>query len=473
MNISTKSAEVKHRLEAAKIKAALDVRDFYRHETGAKTLQTNGADSIKLPCPFKAHSSKDSLHVKLSKGFFYCHACKNGGDAVGMVQLKYGLNFKSALEKIVTDHLGGNVQAYLSTKPPERPATTAIGKTEDIAVDTYLTELIFTRALDAHYHPHLVKKGVKSYGLKVYQHNLQHNLSSDVAGFLANRDSDLMIPMFDCNGAVVSIQFVSPSGFKCNMAGRGTSGCYYVIGGQSETVGIAEGYSTAATIHERLGIQIFIAFGADNIAKVALHVHGLDSSREIIVFADNDSNQKGQNAALIAASLVNAKVLIPDCLGDFNDHPSQLNLLNSVWPSDYRPVQVLCECVGAKKVMSKIKGKGNVPSFMITLRPVEYDDDMDYVHFFNTEKRGEKYYNKRKDKLAKTYVAAFGAMDSVTVTLLFGRSFRLLNRFVGLKFMVSVISVETDKEGATYKKNRQGCTGGWRYRPRKASAIHQ
>jgi putative DNA primase/helicase len=84
-------------------------------------------------------------------------------------------------------------------------------------------------------HPYLVKKGIKTHGLRVH-------------------DGALVIPM--CDGPELhSLQFIGPEGDKRFLSGGRVSGCYLPIGKPGGTLCIAEGYATAASIHEATGLR--------------------------------------------------------------------------------------------------------------------------------------------------------------------------------------------------------------------------
>jgi hypothetical protein len=66
-------------------------------------------------CPFHKEKSP-SFSVSPEKGFFYCFGCGAGGDAVRFVMDFEGINFRSAVEKIV-----GNLGADFSNAPRPKP----------------------------------------------------------------------------------------------------------------------------------------------------------------------------------------------------------------------------------------------------------------------------------------------------------------------------------------------------------------
>lgn len=103
----------------------------------------------------------------------------------------------------------------------------------------------------------------------------------------------------------------------------------------AKTVGVCEGYATAATIKEALdGIPIAIvcAFDSDNLAKVGKTIQEAYPNAKIVFLSDNDRHTKeniGLNASKIASNMVRngSTWIAPDFgnlpplkqLSDFND----------------------------------------------------------------------------------------------------------------------------------------------------------
>ena len=98
-------------------------------------------------------------------------------------------------------------------------------------------------------HPYLVAKGIEPHGLR------QHY-------------DDLIVPMTD-NGVLWSLQFIAPDGRKKFLFGGRVAGCYHLIGNPVCTLCIAEGFSTAASIHQATRYAVAVAFNAGNLVPVA------------------------------------------------------------------------------------------------------------------------------------------------------------------------------------------------------------
>lgn len=151
-------------------------------------------------------------------------------------------------------------------------------------------------------HPYLKTKQVSAHYLRV------------------TGDGRLIVPMFNSDG-LASLQFISNDGSKKMFSGGKADGSYFLLGAQTdETVFIAEGYATAATIYEQTGKPCYVAFNAGNlsaVAKVAREHHQGD----LCIVADNDESNTGRTKSDDAAALVRARVVMPPIVGmDANDY---------------------------------------------------------------------------------------------------------------------------------------------------------
>jgi phage/plasmid primase-like uncharacterized protein len=157
-------------------------------------------------------------------------------------------------------------------------------------------------------HPYLSAKGVEAHGLRCL---------SDA----------LIVPMYDSQGQLRSLQSISASGSKRFLFGGQVSGCYYKIGAIDDMLFICEGYATGASIHEATGHGVVVVFNAGNLKSVAKAMRAKHQQLDIVVAADNDvrsdgSENTGVSKAGEAAAAVDASLAVPELDGakcDFND----------------------------------------------------------------------------------------------------------------------------------------------------------
>jgi len=158
-------------------------------------------------------------------------------------------------------------------------------------------------------HPYLVRKGVAAHGIR-------------------QDGGTLLIPLRDTAGKLHSLQTISPEGEK-RFRGR-MKGCYHAIGGiPAGYLVIAEGYATAASIHEATRCPVAVAFNAGNLMPVATALHKAYPALVLVLAADDDHQTEGNPglaAAKSAALAVGGFVVVPRFAAgrppkanDFND----------------------------------------------------------------------------------------------------------------------------------------------------------
>lgn len=154
-------------------------------------------------------------------------------------------------------------------------------------------------------HPYLARKKVKAHGLRI------------------TGDGRLMAPLFDEAGALSSLQYIDADGNKLYHAGGTTGGRYWTIGAvEGDLIYIAEGFATAATIHEVTGKPCVVAYSASNLVPVTGHITAAHPQARVVIVADNDASGTGQKYADQASAKHNASVIVIPITGDANDYVS-------------------------------------------------------------------------------------------------------------------------------------------------------
>ena len=82
---------------------------------------------------------------------------------------------------------------------------------------------------------------------------------------------------------------------------------------------VAEGYATAASVHEATGYPVAVAFDAGNLEPVAETIREKLPDCSIIIAGDNDKSGVGQEKARAAAAASGGKVVIPERPSDWPD----------------------------------------------------------------------------------------------------------------------------------------------------------
>lgn len=149
-------------------------------------------------------------------------------------------------------------------------------------------------------HPYLVAKGVKPHGVR-------------------QKHDRLVIPVRDVAGTLHGLQFIGPDGRKLFLTDTAKAGHFYLIGEPGDRLVIAEGFATAASVHEASGLPVAVAFDKDNLRPVAEALHWRFPNARFVIAADNDASGVGQTKAKAAAEAVGGAAVIPPKPGDWND----------------------------------------------------------------------------------------------------------------------------------------------------------
>ncbi|WP_157808936.1 toprim domain-containing protein [Halomonas sp. 141] len=150
-------------------------------------------------------------------------------------------------------------------------------------------------------HPYLSKKRLAPHGLR-------------------QRDTMLLVPLF-FESELVNLERIFPNGGKRPLPGGRVKGVASLIGRLegAERVLVAEGWSTAAALHEAMGCPVVVARNADNLAPVARRLRQrLPADVGITICGDDDRHlpaqglaNKGRVAARHAALAIDATLLMP------------------------------------------------------------------------------------------------------------------------------------------------------------------
>jgi len=154
-------------------------------------------------------------------------------------------------------------------------------------------------------HPYLLRKGVAAHGARI------------------TTEGRLVLPLYDVDGELSSLQYIDHEGEKRFHPGGQVSGRFWWLGTFDEpgTVYVAEGFATAASIYQATHRPCFIAYNASNLPAVALAAREqLGAAQDIVVVGDNDESGVGQKYAADAAAKASARLVIPPEPGDANDY---------------------------------------------------------------------------------------------------------------------------------------------------------
>jgi phage/plasmid primase-like uncharacterized protein/KaiC/GvpD/RAD55 family RecA-like ATPase len=154
-------------------------------------------------------------------------------------------------------------------------------------------------------HPYLKRKGIQTHGVRI------------------TGDGRLMVPLYDADGTLSTLQYIDEDGGKLYHPGGQTGGKFWMVGSLDEpgTLFVAEGFATAATIHETTDRPVVVAYSASNLVPVTgtlREMYGV--TQDIVIVADHDQSGVGQRYAEQASAKYGARMVMPPILGDANDY---------------------------------------------------------------------------------------------------------------------------------------------------------
>lgn len=223
---------------------------------------------------------------------------------------------------------------------------------------------IWSSAIPCTDHPYLKRKGINSHGLRVGTYQKWNKGESGWKQIIIS--NALLVPVISPDIELVNVQAIFPEihpeiGRDKDYSGGRKKGCFFWIGEPTDTILIAEGYATAASLHEHTGHQVIIAFDCSNLLDVAQTVHKAKPDATIMICGDNDRNTPGNpglTKAREAALAVGGKLLIPqfedgEIGSDWNDWLANRRFSGSLKNvnlniSPLRPLQVMEAQHGSK-----------------------------------------------------------------------------------------------------------------------------
>lgn len=180
----------------------------------------------------------------------------------------------------------------------------ALEKQHEVAESTVATIWSQASAASAE-HPYLKRKGVQPHGARI------------------TGDGRLMLPLFGQDGTLCTLQYIDVEGGKLYHPGGQTGEKFWMVGTMDEpgTLYVAEGFATAATIHEATNRPCVVSYSASNLVPVTGNLREMyGSAQDLVIVADNDKSGVGQRYAEQACAKFGARMVMPPIEGDANDY---------------------------------------------------------------------------------------------------------------------------------------------------------
>ncbi|HFI8652789.1 TPA: DUF5710 domain-containing protein [Escherichia coli] len=212
-----------------------------------------------------------------------------------------------------------------------------------------------------HDHPYLQKKGVQA-----------------ARGVHIDNRQGLVIPLYNTDGQIRSIQTIDPEGNKRLAKDAEKAGNFFVVGGSlkdNHPIVLAEGYATAASCAMALRHPVVMTVDSGNLVKVAENLHARYLGSPMLFLGDDDlpkpgrPGNPGKEAAEKAARLTRGTAFVPQFtreereqgLTDFNDLHQARGLaalteqLTPVWQ------QVLARCPAKENIVKETSDNQATP----------------------------------------------------------------------------------------------------------------
>jgi putative DNA primase/helicase len=227
------------------------------------------------------------------------------------------VNWKSSTPaQALTDQDRARLQAEAALRQQER----ADNRLRTWTSTAVIAETAWEMAQAAEAHPYLDAKGIPPGLLRTGAPD-QTIETIDIHGeaITINLEGRLLVPLHDIDGRQWSMQAIDEAGRKSFLTGGRVQGCHTLLGEieADKPLIIAEGYATAATIHELTGLPVIAAFNAGNIAPVAQDYRARYPEQTIIIAGDDDHQKAadknvGRLKAEAAAVEVGGFTMLPD-----------------------------------------------------------------------------------------------------------------------------------------------------------------
>lgn len=259
-------------------------------------------------CPVCGGSDRFRFDDKEGRGTWLCNQC-GAGDGLKLVEKVFGVKPSEAAQK---------VNAVTGNLPPVAPAMIAAAEAETDAgrkAAVTLAAKLMEKTRTATGNAYLTRKGFSGHECVMLTATHKNGGVTYCAG-------DMVVPLYDENGALVNLQLINADGIKRTLKGGAVKGCCHTLDGKKQAgkrLWIAEGYATALTVHHLTGETVMVALSSVNLLSLASLARSRHPACQIVLAADRDLNGEGQTKAAAAAQACDGTVALPPVFGDWND----------------------------------------------------------------------------------------------------------------------------------------------------------
>lgn len=298
-----------------------DVVHAYAQGVWPEILSGLGVDPTTLkkrhgPCPGCGGTDRFRFHNKSLRGDFFCNGLGKGGDGFKLLQHVHGWDDKESLKRV-----GAWLGLQSGTKITKEEREAARKKAAEQVEKARKAER--EAKLAAAHRAWNIWRRLPEQGRSEYLERKK------VSGFdVRYARGMLAIPVRRVSdGVMTSIQWIpgAPKAQKLFTENSEIDGCCHVIGQikNVDTLVIAEGYATGASVFMATGYPVAVAFNAGNLLPVAKAWREKLPHARIVIAGDDDTETRingelvnvGRIKATEAAAAVGGVAVFPDFSG--------------------------------------------------------------------------------------------------------------------------------------------------------------
>lgn len=240
----------------AAIKAKIDIMDVIGRSV---PLKKKGNLHVGC-CPF--HQEKTPSFTVYADNY-HCFGCGSHGDALDFIMEMDGCTTGEAIEKLNAGELEltGQEKKILSQRQAQRDAERAE------AIQAARKRWRDAKPAD-HDHPYLARKGVRP-------------------NMLRQEGKNLLVPVYDGEGDIQSVQTINPEGEKRFHPGAPMKGGRLNLGICIGRTIVAEGYATADSVHDAIPDQAQVGFSKSGVIDRVRELHA--NGQDVVIAADRNA----------------------------------------------------------------------------------------------------------------------------------------------------------------------------------------
>ena len=280
------------------------------------------------PCPVCGGHDRFHFDNLNGDGTWHCRKCedKQSGDGFDLISKSCSWELSKTIKEVasvvgVGSSIGRDVNKSCANKGrPQRSANDDYKLKSRIAAKKKASAIWNGAKVATPSEPYLLKKKVMPFGSKVLLSKVQNGKTEFLPG-------TLVLPIYDANQELISLEFVCVNKGKQGLFGGQKASGFFPLDGfdaikAASDIIIAEGFASASTCQSAMAITSVCAFSAGNLLKVAAAIRELNPEANLIIAGDCDSIgfKKASEAALSVCGIA-AIPIFPssDAGNDWND----------------------------------------------------------------------------------------------------------------------------------------------------------